>query len=297
MAHLHTPPPSEQVYQSHVPPEYDGFPVEKYFVSRFSYQTERQWTEQIRQGRITVNGLTVQPGAVLREQDKIVTRAGVRTEPPANRRLEVIYQDRHLRIFNKAAPIPVHPSGRYFKNSMTELLKEVYPDEVPRPTQRLDAGTTGVIAFARTRQTAAFLMHQFQGKAVFKEYLAIVEGIPAQKKFSVDAPIGRLDGSRRGVGEALAGSKTAHTQFEWMSSLEGRSLMKVIPLSGRTNQIRVHLASCGLPIVSDLVYGDPRPCDLPFSLHAHRIRFKYFDRSIDVTAACPAQFHRFLLKS
>ena len=115
----------------------------------------------ILEGKITVNGQTVVPGLILHEHDKIVTHAGLRTEPPANRKLEVIYEDRHLRVFNKSAPIPVHPSGRYFHNSMTERLKEVYPDEVPRPIQRLDLGTTGVIVFARTCEAAAFLMDQF----------------------------------------------------------------------------------------------------------------------------------------
>ncbi|MDA0691691.1 MAG: RluA family pseudouridine synthase [Nitrospinae bacterium] len=293
MTRLHTFPPSEQIYTSHVPAKYDGYPVEKYFVSRFSYQTEQQWIAEIRAGKITVNGKTVLPGAVLREQDQIITRAGMRTEPAANRNLEVLYLDRHLRIFNKAAPIPVHPSGRYFKNSMTELLKEVYPEETPRPVQRLDVGTTGVIVFARTRQAAGFLMHEFKGKTVLKEYMAIVEGIPAQKKFTIDAPIGRLDGSKRGVGETLAGSKPAETEVEWVRSFQGRSLLKVLPLSGRTNQIRVHLASRGLPIVNDEIYGNGKPTDLPFSLHAHRMRFKCFDLSIDATAACPDHFHSY----
>jgi len=297
MARLHTPQPSEQIYKSHVPARYKGYPIEKYFVSRFSYQSEEKWVAEIRAGRITLNGETARPGDVLREQDQIVTLAGMRTEPPANRQLEVIYEDRQIRIFNKAAPIPVHPSGRYFQNSMTELLKEVYPNETPRPVQRLDVGTTGVIVFARTRRSAAFLMDQFKGKNIYKEYLAIVEGIPAQKKFTIDVPIGRLDGSRRGVGPALPGSKPAETEVEWLRSLQGRSLLKVVPLSGRTNQIRVHLASFGLPIVNDEVYGDGTPADLPFSLHAHRMRFKCFDLSVDATAACPAHFNSFFEKT
>ena len=168
MARLHTLPPTEQVYTSHVPARYIGYSIEKYFVSRFNYQSEEEWMAEIRRGRITVNGVRATLGMVLGEHDEIVTRAGFRVEPPANRRLEVIFENRHLRIFNKSAPIPVHPSGRYFQNSMTELLKEVYPDEVPRPIQRLDLGTTGVIVFARTRSAAAFLMHQFKGKNIYK---------------------------------------------------------------------------------------------------------------------------------
>lgn len=180
---------------------------------------------------------------------------------------------------------------------MTELLKEIYPDEIPRPAQRLDAGTTGVIVFARTKRAAAFLMRQFQEKTVFKEYLALVKGVPLKRRFTINAPIGGLHGSRRGVGRNLSDSKPARTDVEWMSSFKGESLLKVIPLSGRTNQIRVHLASRGLPIVNDPVYGEGRESGVPFSLHARRLRFKCFERLMEVTAACPEQFHPFLEKA
>jgi RluA family pseudouridine synthase len=293
MTRLHTLPPTEQVYQSHVPARYIGYSVEKYFVSRFSYQSEQEWVAEIRAGRITVNGVTATVGVTLREHDKIVTRAGLRAEPPANRQLEVIFENSHLRIFNKAAPIPVHPSGRYFQNSMTEMLKEVYPDEVPRPIQRLDLGTTGVIVFARTRQAAAFLMHQFKDKNIYKEYLALVEGIPHQKKFSIDTPIGKVKGSKRGVGADLIGSRQAVTEVQWLSSNKGRSLLQVLPRSGRTNQIRVHLASLGLPIMNDRIYGREENSHLPIGLHAHRIRFNCFDNLLDVTARLPEHFNRF----
>lgn len=293
MARYHTLPPTEQVYQSHVPAKYIGFPIEKYFVSRFSYQSEQEWMALIREGRVTVNGQTAVVGVTLREHDKIVTRAGLRAEPPVNHQLEVIYEDRQIRIFNKSAPIPVHPSGRYFQNSMTERLKEVYPDEVPRPIQRLDLGTTGVIVFARTRQAAAFLMDQFKSKNIYKEYLAIVEGTPRREKFTIDTPIGKIKGSKRGVGADLIGSKPAVTEVQWLSACKGRSLLKVIPRSGRTNQIRVHLASIGLPIMNDRIYGQEENANLPIGLHAHRIRFKCFDNLLDVAAAEPAHFRSF----
>jgi len=294
MARLHTLPPTEQVYQSHVPAKYIGYSIEKYFVARFSYQSEPEWMADICAGRITVNGRIAALGLTLKEHDKIVTRAGLRAEPGANRRLEIIFENRQIRIFNKSAPIPVHPSGRYFQNSMTQLLKQVYPDEVPRPIQRLDLGTTGVIVFARTRSAAAFLMHQFKSKNIYKEYLALVEGTPSQKKFSIDTPIGKIKGSTRGVGAGLIGSKPALTEVEWLSSHKGKSLLKIIPRSGRTNQIRVHLASLGLPIMNDRVYGREENSNLPIGLHASRIRFHCFDDVLDVTARTPRHFHPFL---
>jgi len=115
-----------------------------------------------------INGNKARPSGILKAGDRIITYAGVRQEPPADRRLNMVYQDRHIRVFNKSAPIPVHPSGRYFQNSMTEVLKKAFPGEVPRPVQRLDATTTGLIVFDRTRQAASFLMKEFQNNRIQK---------------------------------------------------------------------------------------------------------------------------------
>ncbi len=294
MASLHTLPPSEQVYESHVPERFAGYSIEHYFAARFGYWSEAQWKLTIEAGRIHVNGRPAALGSVLRSQDRITTRMGMRSEPPANRALDVIFEDRHLRVFNKAAPIPVHPSGRYFKNSMTEVLKTVYPDEIPRPVQRLDAATTGVLVFARSKEAATHLMRAFQENRIHKEYLALVEGVPKKKRFTVRAAIGKIRGSKRATGEGLQNPKPADTDFEWLATLDGKSLLKAIPRSGRTNQIRVHLSSAGHPVVNDPVYGTGSGCASAMGLHALKARFKLFESQMEFSAAPPAHFMPFL---
>lgn len=291
---LHHLPPTEQVYHSFVPVQYDGLLIEQYFAARFNYLDEEQWRRHIQEGMITLNGNPAEPGIRVKAQDQTVTRMGLRAEPPANRKLEVVYEDRRMRIFNKAAPIPVHPCGRYFKNSMTELLKDIYPDEVPRPVQRLDASTTGLIIFARTRPTAAFLMAEFKANRVYKEYLALVEGIPGQKKFIIDSTIGRIKGSKRGTGEDLVRPQSARTDCEWLATLGHLSLLRALPRSGRTNQIRVHLSSIGLPLVNDTVYGNGQESLKQCGLHAWRLRFRCFENAFDITASPPESFKPFL---
>ena len=285
MNRLHTLPPTEQIYWSRVPPQYDTFPIEKYFATRFSYQDEEEWSRQIRADKIIVNGKVA-----------FITNGGFRIEPAADRTLNVIYEDKDIRAFNKSAPIPVHPCGRYFKNSMTEILKDVYPDEVPRPIQRLDVTTTGVIVFARTQKAAAFLMQEFKQNRVEKEYFALVEGVPRSKQFTIDKPIGKLTASKRVEGEEIPGSQPARTDVEWLTSINNLSLLRVIPRSGRTNQIRVHLASEGLPIYNDSVYGNGKVSDQEFNLHHRRMQFQCFDTKFQLTAIYPPHFQPYINK-
>ncbi len=290
MVKLYRPPPAEQIYESYLPGKYFGYTVVGYFSERFPYLSPEEWQERILDGRITVNGERVDPELLLKQHDYIVTRMGVREEPPADRTLDVVYEDDAIRVFNKGAPLAVHPSGRYFKNSMTEILKEAYPDEIPRPVQRLDALTTGLVVFAKSKQVATHLMREFEQNRVDKEYLALVEGIPPQKIFMVDAPIGRVVGSARAVGYQTQNPKEAVTHFEELSSLDGRTLLKAFPRSGRTNQIRVHLASVGLPVVNDPVYGQRTDDAHRYGLHAHRLRFNGVDGEINLQAPWPEHF-------
>ena len=290
MVKLYRPPPAEQVYESYLPGKYIGYTVANYFTDRFSYMNRDEWVECILDGRITVNGERVTPGTVLNEHDYIVTRMGVREEPLADRTLDVVYEDDAIRVFNKGAPLAVHPCGRYFKNSMTEILKEAYPEETPRPVQRLDALTTGLVVFAKSRAAATHLMREFEQNRVDKEYLALVEGIPSQNKFMVNAPVGKVDGAARAVGYQTRNPKEAVTHFEVLAVLNGRTLLKALPRSGRTNQIRVHLARVGLPVVNDPVYGEPTDETHRYGLHAHRLRFNGVRGEIDLRAPWPEHF-------
>ncbi len=289
---LESPPPAEQIYQSYLPGKYIGYFIENYFTDRFPFLSFQEWKSKIQKGDISVNGKTAGLGTVLKEHDFIVTNMGIRQEPPANRKLFVIYEDDNIRVFNKGAPLPIHPSGRYFKNSMTEILKEHYKNEIPRPVQRLDALTTGVVVFAKTSETAAALTEEFTNNRVYKEYLALVDCKDLPNQFSVDAPIGKIKGSARGVGPNSINPKPALTDFEKLITFNGITLLKVIPRTGRTNQIRVHLSLKGAPLTHDPVYGNSSEGNL--GLHAYKLKINFKNRIIDLKASLPPHFEEFL---
>jgi len=291
---LHIPAAQEQVYRSFVPKRYIGFTVENYFADRFDYLTREEWIRIILDGSIHVNGETAEPGWILAERDQTSANMGLRQEPPADRNLEIVYEDDSIRAFNKRAPIPVHPCGRYYKNSMTELLKEVYPGEIPRPVQRLDAETTGLIVFAKSREAAAFLGKEFESGRMHKEYLALAEGEMPEESVCIDAPIGKVKGARRGVAPEDPKARHAVTKVKRLSVKNGKTLLQVIPMTGRTNQIRVHLAQKELPLYNDSVYGNGLPGVYDYGLHAHRLSFQCMDRKIELTARPPQHFDPWL---
>lgn len=298
MTRLHYLPPSEQIFATFLPRRYFGFPLLGYFIARFPFLSAEAWIDKIRRGDITVNGEIADPALVLKEHDHIITNMGPRQEPPANRELRILYEDEHIRAFNKSAPIPVHPSGRYFKNSMTEMLKEIYPDETQRPVQRLDSTTTGVIVFAKTKGAAGFLTEEFSAGRVHKVYLALVEGTPSEERFTVDTAIGKIAGrgSRWGTGDGAISPKPSVTEFQWLATLDGRSLLKAIPRTGRTNQIRVHISDCGHPIINDVMYGrgSKDEQEPETGLHAHHLWFRLFDREMQITAPWPPHFQPYV---
>ncbi len=289
---LESPPPAEQVYKSYLPGKYIGYLIENYFPDRFPFLCADEWKKKIQRGDISVNGKTAGLGTILKEHDFIVTNMGIRQEPPANRKLSIIYEDEKIRVFNKGAPLPIHPSGRYFKNSMTEILKEHFKNETPRPVQRLDALTTGVVVFAKTSEAAATLTEEFSKNRVYKEYLALVECTDLPKSFSVDAPIGKIRGSARGVGPSSIKPKNALTDFEKLITFRGITLLRVVPRTGRTNQIRVHLSLRGAPLINDPVYGNSSEGNL--GLHAYRLKINFEGRIIDLKASLPPHFEEFI---
>jgi len=197
--------------------------------------------------------------------------------------LEILYQDRDLLVVNKPRGLSVHPGAGRSRGTLVNALLHHIRDlsgigGVLRPgiVHRLDKDTSGVMLVAKNDKTHQALSRQFAEKTVTKEYLALVEGRPKTAVFTVEAPLGRKPTDRKKIG-IIPGGKPALTEVRVEKEYSGFTLLRALPKTGRTHQIRVHLASQGLPIVGDAVYGKSKN---PFGLegqflHAEKITFQH----------------------
>jgi UPF0176 protein len=224
----------------------------------------------------------VEPERRVRAGEQYLHRLPATREPDVSAAIRVLYEDAAIVVIDKPAPLPIHASGRFNRNTLGWILDQVYAPQRLRPVHRLDANTTGVVLFARTRQFARPLVEQFAAGQVEKVYLARIAGLPEADEFACDAPIGSEQTALGGRAIDADGA-AARTEFRVLQRFaDGTTLVEAQPLTGRTNQIRLHLAHLGWPIVGDQAYlsdGTPgetqtnSPDDPPLCLHAQRIEF------------------------
>jgi RluA family pseudouridine synthase len=168
--------------------------------------------------------------------------------------IRLLHEDEALVVLHKPAPLPMHPCGRFNRNSLSYILEQVYRPLHLRPVHRLDADTSGVVVFGKTSKVIRQLQPQFRAGSVRKTYLARVHGVPEQESFECHAAL-LAEPGLRGVRLPDETGASASTQFRLLRKFdEGTSLIEAVPLTGRTNQIRAHLWSLQLPIVGDPIY-------------------------------------------
>ena len=256
-------------------------------------------TKMLERGDVTVEGSPLTKGDRLRAD----TLMGVNLQRPESPpelaiELDVLYEDQDLVVINKPVWVAAHGGPGWDGPTVTASLEAAGvklstsgPPERKGIVQRLDVGTTGAMIVAKSELAYSKLKHAFRERQVGKTYHALVEGHPDPPRGTIDAPIGRHP-SRSWRMAIMEGGRRAVTHYDTLELLPGAALLEVDLETGRTHQIRVHMASMGHPCVGDTFYGaDPtRGGRLGLTrqwLHAADVRFRHPATGEKMTVSAP----------
>ncbi|MEO8065917.1 MAG: RluA family pseudouridine synthase [Candidatus Doudnabacteria bacterium] len=311
--------------------------LDKFLADQNKEVSRSRIQKAIKNGQVSVNGQKIlEPDFIVKPEDKIELPEFKNEELKAsNLELKVVFENDDLAVIDKPAGMVVHPGAGNKEDTLAQALMTRYPGiekvgEPHRPgiVHRLDEDTSGLILIAKNAESYEYFKKQFLERKVEKEYLALVHGAPPKTHDLIDLPIQRVplkqkmsvgDGSasggklgkpaqteywvlKEGVAEGLSlpkngGLKTSATKPDPAGQV---SLLRVKLHTGRTHQIRVHLAHIGNPIVGDRLYGnkeDSKILDRQF-LHAYRLKFKLMDGTwLEVESPLPEDLKEVLTKA
>lgn len=241
-------------YRFKVKSEFEGRSLLDLMTTRFPFHGVRVWETKISSGHVGVNGHEASAHQILSKEDEVYHHNPKVIEPSVPDEVEVLEQTDDYLIVYKPAPLPMHPGGRYNKNSLTSILEEQGFENL-RIVHRLDAVTSGLVLFARNKPFAQKAMVAFSEASVQKTYYALVAGNPEENSITIDTPIRRKTGFVFESELGLKHAKEAITSFEVVNRGKKSAIVRCSPKTGRTHQIRLHLEQWGHPIIDDPIYG------------------------------------------
>ena len=262
----------------------DGERLDVFVARRLPELTRSRVRKLIDSGHVRLGEHLVKAGARLEAGQRV--RVQVPPAEPASARpeaipLDILYEDVDLLVIDKPAGMTVHPSPGHANATLVNAILAHTPDlsgigGVARPgiVHRLDRDTSGIILVAKNDAAHNGLARQLRERTIEKTYLALVEGTPKPAEGVSDAPIARDPRNRQRMA-IVEGGREATTGYGVVERLRGVSLVEARPKTGRTHQIRVHLAAIGHPIVGDRVYGHASELVQRQFLHAARIAFTH----------------------
>ena len=295
-----------------VEPASAGARLDRWLTERFPALSRARLQTLIRGGLVRVDGAVLKAAHRLRGGESVE----IEIPPPAAEELEpeptalsVVYEDDSVLVVDKPAGMVVHPGAGRAHGTLAAAVLAHSPTVAgvggprrPGIVHRLDKDTSGLLVIAKTQAAYDDLVAQLAARTVTRRYLAVVHGRVRAAAGVINAPIGRHPRDRVKMAVRPAGrGKRAVTRYRVLERFPHFTLLELHLETGRTHQIRVHLASLGHPVVGDQVYGKPRlrpPVELDgYALHAAGLTFVHpaFRKSVELDAPVPARMQRLLI--
>lgn len=255
----------------------DSFLSEKLELSRSKVQ------KLIKENLVTVNGKNINGSYQVKLNDEIEVNDDLNYEinvEPEEIEIDIVYEDDDLLVINKASGMVVHPAPGHYTGTLVNALLykfNITGGEQHRPgiVHRLDKDTSGVMLVAKNEWTHEKLSEMISNKDVERHYLAIVTGLIKHDTGTIDAPIGRDTEDRQKMAVTDKNAKDAITHFRVLKQFKENTLIECRLETGRTHQIRVHLAYINHPVVNDPAYGKGKATEFGQMLHSKSIKFTH----------------------
>ena len=278
--------------------EQEGERLDKHLAQELAEFSRAALQRLVAEGMILVNGAPSKASYRIARGDEITVTLPQRQPPQVEAEplaLDILHEDADVLVINKPAGLVVHPGAGRRQGTLVNALLAYLPDlalqegERPGIVHRLDRDTSGLLLVAKHEQARQQLQGQFKRRQVKKVYLALVEGHLEPAQGLIDAPVGRDPNRRQRMAVVSAGGRAARTAYQVRCHAGSFTLIEAYPETGRTHQIRVHLAAIGHPVAGDRVYGGRKqPLGLRRQfLHAWRLTFALPATGEQVTHTAP----------
>ncbi len=280
-------------YRERLPDSAKGRTLISYLSERYRHSSAIEWGQRIESGLVLVEGVPAPAERKLVAGESLVWNRPPWREPPAPTSFAVLYRDEDLLGVAKPAGLPTLPGGSFLENTLLARVRRRYP--AASPLHRLGRGTSGIVLFALHADARRALVRSWE-KDVSRRYRGLVMGHFPGGETTLDHAIGLVPHSVLGSVYAVSASgKRARSRVRLLEHRESTSLVEVAIETGRTHQIRIHLAAAGHPLVGDPLYpagGVPAPdeCVLPgatgYFLHAYHMKFSHPRTLREVVIEC-----------
>jgi 23S rRNA pseudouridine1911/1915/1917 synthase len=301
-------------YTTIIGSKHHGQALLSHLASLYPHSTAEAWQQKLNNGEVTLDGVIATGSESVIPGQTLVWNRPPWVEPDAPQYFEILFDDLDLLAVNKPSGLPTLPGGGFMENTLLRLVRKQFPNA--SPVHRLGRGTSGIVLFAKTPPTAAYLAVNWNTPTIQKIYRALAQGIAQQDTYEILTLIGLVPHPRLGqVWAASANGKPSKSLARVISrragtkatagttANAGNTIFEVSLHSGRPHQIRIHLASVGHPLVGDPLYGlggqplenlPGLPGDGGYLLHAQFLKFHHpiTGEQIYLEAALPLALRR-----